>query len=104
MVGNRYELPFNRSYLNDRVIPWNMKHRLSDLMRVLRRSVQLAGRTQTYIKSLYKILLTGRSRTEGEVQRIDLNFRDILKATVPDTASGQQPTPPFRLASKQPSS
>ena len=35
------KLPLNRSYLNGRVRPWNMKHRLSDLMRVLRRSVEL---------------------------------------------------------------
>jgi len=34
--------PLNRSYLNGRVRPWTMKHRLSDFMRVLRRSVELA--------------------------------------------------------------
>ena len=36
------KLPLNQSYLNGRVRPWNMKHRLSDLMRVLRRSVEIA--------------------------------------------------------------
>ena len=39
------KLPLNRSYLNGRVRPWTMKHRLSDLMRVLRRSVELATET-----------------------------------------------------------
>jgi len=44
------KLPLNRSYLNGRVRPWTMKHRLSDLMRVVRRSVELAtesGRSWT---------------------------------------------------------
>ena len=36
------KLPLIRRYLNDRVRPWTMKHRLSDLMRMLRRSVELA--------------------------------------------------------------
>jgi len=36
------KLPLNRSYLNGRVRPWNMKYRLSDLMHVLRRSVESA--------------------------------------------------------------
>jgi hypothetical protein len=44
------KLPLNRSYLNGRIRPWTMKHRLSDLMRVVRRSVELAtesGRSWT---------------------------------------------------------
>jgi len=36
------QLPLNRSYLNGRVRPRNMKNRLSDLMHVLRRSVEPA--------------------------------------------------------------
>ena len=39
------KLPLDRSYLNGRVRPWNMKHRQSDLMRVLRRLVELATET-----------------------------------------------------------
>jgi hypothetical protein len=39
------KLPLNRSYLNGRVRPWNTKQQLSDLMRVLRRSVELATET-----------------------------------------------------------
>jgi len=38
------KLPLNRSYLNGRVRPWTMKHRLNDLISVLRRSVELAYR------------------------------------------------------------
>jgi hypothetical protein len=46
------KLPLNRSYLNGRARPWNMKHRLSDLMHVLRRSVEPARSTRH--SSLYE--------------------------------------------------
>ena len=44
--------PLNRSYLNGRVRPWNMKHRLSDLMHVLHRSVELTKLNWTLFKLL----------------------------------------------------
>jgi hypothetical protein len=44
---NRYETAFKSELLNGRVIPWTMKYRLSDLMRVLRRSVESADGLRT---------------------------------------------------------
>ena len=82
MVGNRYELPFNRSYLNGRVRPWTMKHRLSDLMRVLRRSVELAtesGRSWTELWSAIfdpdtKFIITDQTAGKHAKQDIDSTY------------------------------
>ena len=76
------ERPVNRSYLNGRIRPWTMKHRLSDLMRVLRRSVELAtesGRSWTELWSAIfdpntKFIITDQTARKHAKQDIDSTY------------------------------
>jgi hypothetical protein len=72
--------PLSRSYLNGRVRPWTMKHRLSDLMRVLRRSVELATESGRSWAELWSAILDPQETFGPRTQTVD--FRTMNRTLV----------------------